>query len=270
VQGVVVQPQLAAEREGALAQEGEVALIDLRQHGVRRSGQVDRRLQAVLAGDAARNVGVALLLETARTALHPKILQPVLGENGELRDTAGRKTAFERHDPTGEKALVGELDVQALAKLEPSAVEQGVVVLAVLQAPVAENQFGARQAIAARVDAQFVQRRGEVGSALTVDLDHRAGAVQGKGGVRHGFWWEIFARSMGKQAQRAGAAFGQQSLPVDRLRAGRSGRGLGSRRGGGRRRLAGRRDFEFLDDDAHGFPPQPVTMRGLLAERSIN
>src|SRR5581483_5707979 len=78
VERLAVDPQLRVNRAGPLAEEGEVALVSLGEDLIGRTLDIDLRRQAVFAGDALHDIGIAHVFEGASAARHAHVLEAVL------------------------------------------------------------------------------------------------------------------------------------------------------------------------------------------------
>jgi hypothetical protein len=78
---VPFHPQFSVNGPGAFSQKGQVALVDLRQHFVRRTGEVHVCGQAMMARDLAEYAGVVCVSESACPSGHAQVLKAVFGQH---------------------------------------------------------------------------------------------------------------------------------------------------------------------------------------------
>src|SRR5204862_5673169 len=111
-------------RARALAYESEIALIDLRQHFVSWSREVDAGAQSMIRGDLIDDVRVAHVGEGARPPIHAQVLEAIFSEDANLRRLPFTKVCFQSHDLSLEQRIRSELDLKVLAEVEDLAIEK--------------------------------------------------------------------------------------------------------------------------------------------------
>jgi len=185
VQLLAFEPQVGVGQHGALAQEGQVALVDLRQHRVAGAGKVGVGRQAVVAAQRADDVGVGLVLEHAGAARHAQVLQPVLGMDDQRRRRERREARLQPHDAAVEDGGAADADDEVLAEVEHAAVEPQEAGAAARVAPVAEFGLAVRQAglVLAADEAQQARVQPRLGRAG--DREAGPGGGEGAAGVVH-------------------------------------------------------------------------------------
>ena len=154
-QRAAVHPQLGVERPRPIAQEREVALVDLGERR-RAAGRGRRRRRSARGRPRSARITSAssVLCECARAARHPQVLEAVLGEHREGRRARFGIARLQAGDAAREHPLAEQRDRQVLAEVERAPVEVQEAGRAVGGTPVAERGLARGEAVDLLVDAQ--------------------------------------------------------------------------------------------------------------------
>ena len=168
-------PQFGVDRACALAQEREVALVELREHRVGGPVDADAGGEAVVAGDLRGGVAIGYVGERPGPTRHPQVLQPVLGEHDQRRGARRRESRLDPGDSPREDRLDRHVDGQALPEVDGAAVEeQKARRRPAVRAPVTDLQLAVVESVHVLADAHLQLAAGQRWGDVAVDHDRRA------------------------------------------------------------------------------------------------